>query len=73
MRTWKIALIGAVLAAAVIVTRGYYGHSVSTGDALAQSLRPVSAKTETAAPPIRGAIDVKEAGFGWGPVRTTDW
>ncbi len=71
MRTWKIALTGAILGAALILTVVRYGSSASghAGNPLTDGNSHPA--TSVVANPIIPASAADK--HGWGPVRATDW
>jgi hypothetical protein len=75
MRSWNIALIGALMIGALVATVAHDRFARQTfalSDAHAASdatSRTAPARHDDRRPPLT----LSEADYGWGPVRTTDW
>jgi hypothetical protein len=81
MQTWKIVIVGTVVAVAMIVTMVRYrsnafegvGGNALTAHAI-ESRQPVSAVTD----PVKPSNDARDgktsdSEHGWGPFRAVDW
>jgi hypothetical protein len=81
MHTWKIVLVGTVLAAAMIVTMVRYGSNAFErvgGNAITahaiESRQPISAVPDPITPSKHDRDDkTSDSEHGWGPFRTVDW
>jgi hypothetical protein len=78
MRTWKIAVIGAVISAALVAAIAHHGSSgIARGVVTDRTTNPRQ-QTQPISPLAFGSPGTSDIGGRaetepWGPFRTTDW